>query len=349
MELIHVSSWEEAKEQMRYALPISFTTVCRLLVGTTATAFLGHISTNDLAAAGLANVINDVFGVFVGAAGYTIMPLCGQAWGAGNKPILGVWLQIAIVVMAFMCAIFTPIIIFSTEPFLKLCGINDTVTGLAGQYVRVYVFTMFPLNCFMALRVYLQTQGSVQPSMYVCIVASVVNVVLNYVTIYILHMGLQGPAIATLLTSTLQVLLFVIGPFIGVHRQISMLFTHDAEVLDYIETVSNYFVCAVLLTYFSMDIMCVLDGVGRPNLSGWLALGSTFAFELPGCYIFGFRMNMNVRGLWTACIVSESMRLLLGSVVVARLDWDAEAIAALKRSEVETEKSPQETDPLINP
>ena len=52
--------FSEALDQLRFAVPTpSLTTVCRALVFTTDAAFVGHLGTNELAAANLCGTMFD--------------------------------------------------------------------------------------------------------------------------------------------------------------------------------------------------------------------------------------------------------------------------------------------------
>ena len=69
----------------------------------TDSAFLGHLGTEELAASSLAQVWTSVPLMAVWAASSSLITLCGQAWGAGNKELTGVRERMR----AFCCVAFT--------------------------------------------------------------------------------------------------------------------------------------------------------------------------------------------------------------------------------------------------
>lgn len=212
---------DELVEQLRYALPVSLSTVSRLLVVATDMAFLGHLGTPQLAGAGLGNSVFDIAFTFGSAAAVCTAPLCSQAYGANNLKLVGAWLQLAFFFIVLCSIVTVPLVIFATGPAVQLLGASEEVTRLAEDYNQINSFKLLPLAVFQSTRQYLQAHGNVQPALYVCIFTTALNVPLNYVFIYSLEMGFRGSPLATLATSVLQtVLLFLYMAVVpGKHHQ----------------------------------------------------------------------------------------------------------------------------------
>ena len=64
--------------------------------------------------------------------GSALETLCGQAFGAGQVYLLGVYMQRSWIIPCVTCIILFPIYIFAT-PTLKLLGHEDDVSDIAGN------------------------------------------------------------------------------------------------------------------------------------------------------------------------------------------------------------------------
>ncbi|RHY22369.1 hypothetical protein DYB25_003266 [Aphanomyces astaci] len=88
--------WSEARAVWKMAWKVSLVTVCQTSLPTISAAFLGHLGMNELAGSALANIwISGVQVVIYGFA-VALCTLCGQAYGAQNYELVGIWLQLGI-------------------------------------------------------------------------------------------------------------------------------------------------------------------------------------------------------------------------------------------------------------
>lgn len=100
------------------------------------------------------------------------------------------------------------------EPLLLLFGGSQDTIGYATDYMRIYllgsVFVLFSLG----LNPFLTAQGFTGVAMKTVLIGAVCNIVLDPIFIYLFGMGVQGAALATILSqliSTLWVLRFLTG------------------------------------------------------------------------------------------------------------------------------------------
>jgi len=59
--------------------------------------------------------------------------LCGQAFGAGNLSMLGVYMQRSWIILLFTSLLLTPLYIYS-PPILRLFGETEEISQASGQY-----------------------------------------------------------------------------------------------------------------------------------------------------------------------------------------------------------------------
>ncbi|GLD99642.1 hypothetical protein PINS_up008368 [Pythium insidiosum] len=83
----------EFLQLLNMALQVSLSTFARIALTSIDSAFLGHLGTSALAASSLAGVWTNVPLSAVWAGASALITLCGQAWGARNGELTGIWLQ----------------------------------------------------------------------------------------------------------------------------------------------------------------------------------------------------------------------------------------------------------------
>ncbi|KAA8545936.1 hypothetical protein F0562_020613 [Nyssa sinensis] len=86
--------WDESKKMWHIAAPAMLTAVTQFSIGFVTAAFIGHLGDVELAAVSVVqNVIEGfVYGLMLGM-GSALETLCGQAVGAGQLNMLGIYLQ----------------------------------------------------------------------------------------------------------------------------------------------------------------------------------------------------------------------------------------------------------------
>ena len=97
---------------------------------------------------------------------------------------------------------------FAAEPLIRLMGADQTVTLLASQYIKVFALFAPFILIFFAVDNYLRVCGHVHYSMAINITAAIVNIILDYVFLALLHLGISSAAFATCIS-------FMLGTVIG--------------------------------------------------------------------------------------------------------------------------------------
>ncbi|KAA8516291.1 hypothetical protein F0562_016584 [Nyssa sinensis] len=110
--------WNETKKMWVVAGPAIFTRFSTFGINVISQAFIGHIGSTELAAFALVTTVLLRFanGILLGMAS-ALETLCGQAYGAGQYHMLGVYLQRSWIIL-FICSIFLlPVFIFTGPNF----------------------------------------------------------------------------------------------------------------------------------------------------------------------------------------------------------------------------------------
>ncbi|KAJ8541336.1 hypothetical protein K7X08_002152 [Anisodus acutangulus] len=158
-------------------------------------SFAGHLGNRDLAAISIVTTlfISVTFGFLLGMAS-ALETLCGQAYGAKQYPLLGVYLQRSWVVLFISSLVLLPLFVFA-EPILELLGQPDEVAKLTGK-IAIWLIPMhlsFPFQ-FTLLR-FLQCQLKTAVIAWVSGGTLALHVVLCWIFLYKLGFGIVGTAL----------------------------------------------------------------------------------------------------------------------------------------------------------
>ncbi|KAI9197449.1 mate-domain-containing protein [Polychytrium aggregatum] len=193
---------KEVKQIRKLAWPISAGSLLQMSLGLTTVFSLGHLGTKELASGSLAFMFCNITGFSIGVGMSTALDtLCSQAHTGSKDPhALGKHLQRGLVVMA---GLFIPVAIlwFFTDQILVLLGQEAELAHLAGQYAKWTTIGLYPQFIYECLRRYLQGQGIMQASFYVTLVASPINMLLQWLLVWSpVGIGYIGSPIAGAIT-----------------------------------------------------------------------------------------------------------------------------------------------------
>ncbi|EEF48574.1 protein DETOXIFICATION 27 isoform X2 [Ricinus communis] len=188
-------TWLESIKIWEIAGPSIFSRLAMFSMTVITQAFAGHLSDINLAAISIATtvIIAVSFGFLLGMAS-ALETLCGQAYGAKQYHILGLYMQRSWIVL-FLCSILLlPMFLFAT-PILKLIGQPEEVaeqTGLVAIWLIPFHFS-FPFQ--FTLQRFLQSQLQTGVIALVSGGALLIHVFVSWVFVYKLRVGIVGTAI----------------------------------------------------------------------------------------------------------------------------------------------------------
>jgi MATE family multidrug resistance protein len=191
------------------ALQVSLATFVRIGLYSVDYAFLGHLGTSELAAASLASVWTAVPLLTCWSGMSAIVTLSGQAWGAGNGKLAGVWLQMGLMLTNIVTLPLMVYYWFFVESGMRVSTDDEDVIQLGVRFARIVSFSVWPNLTYVCLRLYFQALGIMMPTTVVGTLTMMVSIVGNYVFIYgflgvIPAMGFDGSPLSTVVASWFQ-------------------------------------------------------------------------------------------------------------------------------------------------
>ncbi|KAI8093384.1 mate-domain-containing protein [Halteromyces radiatus] len=195
------SSWsKEFKWLLKNCIPVIGTYMLQNSLQMASVFTLGRLGATQLAAAALGSMFASVSAWSIAHGMTTALDtLCSQAWtGAKDKTLVGVHLQRALVILGLM---FLPIagIWWNGERILLALNQEPELAEHAGMFLRYLMFGAPAYIAFEAVKKYLQAQGIMQASTYALIIASPINLMLNYSLVFLepFKLGFIGAPLAT--------------------------------------------------------------------------------------------------------------------------------------------------------
>uniref|UniRef100_A0A8B9KQN7 Multidrug and toxin extrusion protein n=1 Tax=Astyanax mexicanus TaxID=7994 RepID=A0A8B9KQN7_ASTMX len=203
---IPVNFREEAVQLLKLAGPVFISQLMIFLISFVSTVFCGHLGNTELAGVALAIAVINVTGLSIGAGlASACDTLISQTFGSNNLKRVGVILQRGVLILLLACFPCWAILI-NTEPILLAVR----------QSPRVARFAAF---MYQLQGRYLQNQGIIWPQVITGAAGNILNALINYIFLHLLHLGVAGSAAANSISQcSLAVFLYVYIRWKGLHK-----------------------------------------------------------------------------------------------------------------------------------
>lgn len=199
------------------AVPAIASQVVNALYNMVDRMYIGHIA--DVGATALTGVgvcfpiimIISAFAALVsmgGAPRASIM--MGQKDNKGAEKILGNCFS-ALVITAI---VLTVVVLVFQQPLLMMFGASENTLPFAERYLFIYAIGTLFVQLTLGMNAFVSAQGFSKISMMTVVIGAITNIILDPILIFMLDMGVQGAALATVLSqavSAIWVLKFLTG------------------------------------------------------------------------------------------------------------------------------------------
>ncbi|KAL0364199.1 UNVERIFIED_CONTAM: protein DETOXIFICATION 29 [Sesamum angustifolium] len=175
--------------------PAILTSIFQYSLGAITQTFAGHVGTLDLAAFSVENsVISGLcFGVMMGM-GSALETLCGQAYGAGQIDMLGVYMQRSWVILLVTSFLLMFMYIFA-EPLLLLLGQTEAISRTAGKFALWMIPQLYAYAVNFPIAKFLQAQSDIMAMAWISAAALGLHVLFSWLLMLKLGWGMAGGAV----------------------------------------------------------------------------------------------------------------------------------------------------------
>jgi len=198
------------KSLIIFAIPLFISNVFQQLYNMADTMIVGYfLGDNALASIGATAAINELLIGFGLGIGNGLAVVTARSFGSGDEKMLKKSVAGSIVIGVISSIVITLLGSIILLPLLDILKTPAEITDMAYEYIAIIVWftiVMFAYNLCAGL---LRAIGdSVMPLVFL-IISSVVNVVLDIVFIAYFSMGVEGAAIATVISQGISVILCI--------------------------------------------------------------------------------------------------------------------------------------------
>lgn len=202
---------------LKLAIPTVVAQLVNMLYNMVDRIYIGHIpEIGSLALTGVGVcmpiiLIVSAFAAFVGSGGAPRASIfMGKGDSATAEKILGgcFTLQVAI------SAVLTTVLLIWNKDLLLMFGASENTIEYATDYMSIYAIGTIFVQLTLGLNAFITAQGFANISMMTVLIGAVINIVLDPILIFTLHMGVRGAALATILSqgiSCVWVMRFLTG------------------------------------------------------------------------------------------------------------------------------------------
>lgn len=119
--------------------------------------------------------------------------------------------------------VLTIVLIFFSKPLLLAFGASENTISYALKYMKMYAWGTLFVQLTLGMNTFITAQGFTTISMLSTLIGAISNIILDPIFIFLFDMGVQGAALATILSQALSciwVLLFLCGKKTHLHLRI---------------------------------------------------------------------------------------------------------------------------------
>ncbi|NXR19571.1 S47A1 protein, partial [Cinclus mexicanus] len=206
--------WEDVRQLLVLAGPLILIQLLIFLIHLVSSIFCGHLGKVELASVTLAIAVINVAAISVG---YGLTSACdtliSQTYGSKNLLRVGVILQRATIIILLCCFPCCAILI-NVEQLMLVIRQDPEVSRLTQNYVNAFLPALPVVFLYNLETRYLQNQMIMWPLVLSGVIGNVVNVVANYILLYVFHLGVMGSAWANTIaqySQTIFLFVYIIG------------------------------------------------------------------------------------------------------------------------------------------
>ena len=203
---------------LQLMIPAVVAQVVNLLYNIVDRIYIGHIP--GIGAAALTGVglftpsllLLNAIAMLSGAGG---APRTAIAMGQGDKDQAEKIIGNSFTMLMVFAVVLTIAFYAAAPSLLRMFGASDTTLPYALTYSRIYILGSVCVLIVMGMNPFITTQGFAKISMLTTVIGAVINIVLDPILIFALGLGVQGAAIATVLSQAvgaIWILRFLTGP-----------------------------------------------------------------------------------------------------------------------------------------
>ena len=206
------------KNIINLAVPMTLAQLINVLYNVVDRIYIGRIpgaGSLPLTGVGLCLPILSMVTAFANLFGMGGAPLCSIERGRGNVDEAERIMGNSFAMMVLFGVGLTVLGLVLKRPMLYLFGASDATYPYADQYVTIYLLGSLFVMAGLGMNSFINSQGFGRIGMMTVLLGAVANIILDPLFIFVFHMGVQGAALATIISQFLSaawIIRFLTGP-----------------------------------------------------------------------------------------------------------------------------------------
>lgn len=259
---------------IKFSLPLMAGNIFQQMYILVDTAIVGNgVGVEALASIGAADWLNWLaLGTATGfTQGFSI--LIAQTFGAKDNSKLNLSIKTSVIIAGVLSLLLTAVAFIGMKPVLLLLKTPDEVMTGAIQYLSIIfggiIITMM-YNLFSAI---LRSLGNSKTPLLAMVIASIINIVLDCLFVYVFHWGIMGAAIATMIAQA-SAMLYCLS-FI---RKLEVLTIHNEPFVLHKNLVTHLLKLGVpvalqnlIICLGGLVLQSIVNGYGVSFIAGYTA------------------------------------------------------------------------------
>lgn len=215
----------KAKEQpaersfLRLYIPIALETLCHMLAGMVDTIMLSSVGDGAVGAVGTANTYIGVFIIMFGVISSGMIAVMTQYIGAKRAGVAYQALQLGVVFNLTSGVLLSVFLGVFSENILEIAGVAPLLMDHAKTYLKIVGGACFLNALIPVFSSYLRAFGHMKESLAASLLGNAANLGLNAVFLFVLHQGVAGVAIATVISRALTLVMVAAASRLLIHAK----------------------------------------------------------------------------------------------------------------------------------
>ena len=212
------SKGSSVKNIINLAVPMTLAQLINVLYNVVDRIYIGRIpgaGSLPLTGVGLCLPILSMVTAFANLFGMGGAPLCSIERGRGNVDEAERIMGNSFAMMVLFGVGLTVLGLVLKRPMLYLFGASDATYPYADQYVTIYLLGSLFVMAGLGMNSFINSQGFGRIGMMTVLLGAMANIILDPIFIFVFHMGVQGAALATIISQFLSaawIIRFLTGP-----------------------------------------------------------------------------------------------------------------------------------------
>lgn len=218
---------------LEVSLPMTLAQLLNLLYNVVDRMYIGRIpgaGATALTGVGICFPVITMITAFTYLFGNGGSPLCAMELGRGNHEEAEKLMGNTFSMLLISSVILMAVSYLFYRPILYAFGASDVTFPYAGDYIRIYLIGTPFVMISLGLNPFINCQGFGNMGMMTVLIGAVLNIILDPVFIFGMHMGVKGAALATIISqicSGIWVLKFLTG------KKVTLRLNRKAMVIEW--------------------------------------------------------------------------------------------------------------------